>query len=296
MADFYPLLSGAVANLPQNTAAARQALYERVRGMLQHQLQSANPTIGTAELDRERRGLEEAIDRIEAEAGRQIPAAAKAPTVLKVAPPARAGGAKRMAIGIVTAAIVAGVLAGGYFMYSHFGSPTSGTAIAAVPAGSDAMTINGRFADYGSAASRPSDVLLLHVRCGATIVERDARSNPANPAGHVDNQGRFSITAQKASLGEIIKVGVRARTGPADELHQDFLVLGFFTGEQLELLTGADGKTIKISPQGEILNAGDAHISSAVPPILIVTRRADGNIYASGGAFAFSTLTKRDIP
>jgi hypothetical protein len=287
MADFYPLLAGAVAKLPENTAAARQGLYERVRGMLETQLQSANPTIGAAAIDRERRALDEAIDRIEAEAGRAIPAAARPAAAPKVARPARAGGAKRMAIGIAAAVVVAGVLAGGYFMYSRFGSPAGERSITAVPAGEDAMAIKGRFADYPAAASKPSDVLLLHVRCGATILERDAQSNPVNPAGHVDDQGRFSITAKKASLGEIIKVGVRARTGPADELHQDFLVLGFFTGERLELLAGADGKTIRISPQGEILNAGELHISSVVPPALIVTRRSDGNIYASGGAFAF---------
>jgi hypothetical protein len=156
-----------------------------------------------------------------------------------------------------------------------------------VPAGGEAIAITGLLAGFRGAAEKPANVLLLHVRCGATLVELDAGSNPANPSGHVDEEGRFSIVAKRAYVGEIVKVGVRATTTAPDDPKRDFLVLGFFAGDKLELLTGADGKTIKISPQGEILNAAALRILSVIPPALIVTRKPDGNIYASGGAMTF---------
>ena len=283
MADFYQLISGAVAKLPENSAAARRALYERIRGMLVAQLRGANPAISDSEIEREACALEDAIDRVEADAGK--PARASGPAVTaKVAPPARASAPRRMRIA-VAAAIVACALAGGYFVYARLLSPTGASSIAAVPAGEDTIAIKGFLADFAAAASKPSSVLLLHVRCGATLVERDFEANPINPSGPVDAKGRFSIAAKKAFLGQIIKVGVRATTAPADELNQDFLVLGFFADDKLELLTGADGKTVKISPQGRILNAGALKISSTIAPPLIVTRKSDGNIYATGGGY-----------
>ncbi len=286
MADFYPLVSGAVAKLPENTAAARRALYERVRAMLVRQLQSANPTLSKAEIERERRLLEEAIDRVEAASSTPVPAGRRTGAP-KFARPARAAGGKRMMMGIAVAGIVACALAGSYFVYARFASRTSAPPIAAVPAGNDAMAIKGLLAGYRGAASKPPEVLLLHVRCGATVVEHDVQSKPINPSGHLDDQGRFSITAQKTFLGEIVKVGVRATAAAPDELRQDFLVLGFFAGDKLELLTGADGRTVKISPQGRILNAATLNISSVGAPALIVTRKPDGSVYASGGALAF---------
>jgi hypothetical protein len=286
MADFYPLVSSAVAKLPENTAASRRALYARVRAMLARQLQSANPTVGKAEIDRERRALEEAINRVEAEAA--SPARSpRPPSERKAERPSRAAGGKRMMMGVAVVVVIACALAGSYFVYAHFGSRTSDPPIAAVPAGDDAMAIKGVLADYRGAASKPPDVLLLHVRCGATVIEHDAQSKPINPSGHLDDQGRFSIAVKKTFLGEIVKVGVRATAAAQDELHQDFLVLGFFADDKLELLTGADGKTVKISPQGQILNAATLNISSVGAPAMIVTRKPDGSVYASGGALAF---------
>lgn len=328
MADFYPLISDAVAKLPENTAAARRALYERVHIMLVRQLQSGNPTISEAELDRERRALDEAIDRIEAEAraparaaraaamppptpatrsaampppkpmpmrpakpatlppAKQVDMAMDTPVAEpKFGRPARAGGGGLMKIGIGVAAVivVCALAAVAYFFFR----PASAPPVASVPAGSDAMAIKGLLAGYRGAASKPRDMLLLHVRCGATIVEQDAASNTENPSGRLDDQGRFSITAKKAYLGAIIKVGVRASAAAADELHQDFLVLGFYADGKLALLAGADGKTIKISPQGAILNPGTLRILSIVAPALVATHRPDGNVFASGGNFAF---------
>src|SRR5581483_2104803 len=68
MADYYPLLSRAVAGLERNTGEARRSLYERARSALVNQLNSVSPALPVAEITRERLGLEEAIRRVEAEA------------------------------------------------------------------------------------------------------------------------------------------------------------------------------------------------------------------------------------
>ncbi|MGN6462505.1 MAG: hypothetical protein ACTHLY_15030 [Pseudolabrys sp.] len=68
MADYYPLLSRAVAGLTNNTGEVRRALYERARTALVNQLRNSDPPLSESDITRERLGLEEAIRRIEAEA------------------------------------------------------------------------------------------------------------------------------------------------------------------------------------------------------------------------------------
>jgi hypothetical protein len=65
MADFYPLLSRAIANLPDNTPEARLALYERARSVLLSQLRSLDPPLPEADIARERLALEDVIRRLE---------------------------------------------------------------------------------------------------------------------------------------------------------------------------------------------------------------------------------------
>lgn len=65
MTDYYPLIARAVANLPQNTEAARRALYQRARSALDTQLRGRSE----AEVVQERRSLDEAIRRVEIESG-----------------------------------------------------------------------------------------------------------------------------------------------------------------------------------------------------------------------------------
>ena len=54
MADYYPLISRAIAGLDKNTGEARRALYERARTALVAQLRSVNPPLAEAEITRER--------------------------------------------------------------------------------------------------------------------------------------------------------------------------------------------------------------------------------------------------
>lgn len=67
MADFYPILSRAVAGLSDNTPEARRALYDRAKTALVSQLRGLDPPLGEAEIMRERLALDEAVARIEAD-------------------------------------------------------------------------------------------------------------------------------------------------------------------------------------------------------------------------------------
>jgi hypothetical protein len=72
MADFYPLISRAVASLADNTPATRKAIYERATQVLVAQLRNLDPPVSEAEVTRQRLALEAAIQRIEVEQARPI--------------------------------------------------------------------------------------------------------------------------------------------------------------------------------------------------------------------------------
>jgi hypothetical protein len=66
MADYYSLISRAVAALQTNTFEDRRAIYNRARAMQSHQL--GERPFNKKDFDRERSLLEDAISRFEAEA------------------------------------------------------------------------------------------------------------------------------------------------------------------------------------------------------------------------------------
>ena len=71
MADYYPLISKAVADLDPNAAGeSRRVLYERARVALLAQLRNIKPPFTEAEITRERLALEEAVRRVEGEASK----------------------------------------------------------------------------------------------------------------------------------------------------------------------------------------------------------------------------------
>src|SRR6478735_7647375 len=72
MADYYPLITRAVAGLEKSTGEGRRALYERARNALVEQLRSVTPALSETDITRERLALEEAIRKVEAEAVRQL--------------------------------------------------------------------------------------------------------------------------------------------------------------------------------------------------------------------------------
>jgi len=67
MPDYYPLIARAVAELPENTLAARGVLYDRARNALLARLSDQTPKLDDAAIARERRALDEAIRKAEAE-------------------------------------------------------------------------------------------------------------------------------------------------------------------------------------------------------------------------------------
>ena len=66
MADYFPVLSRAVAGLEHNTGEARRAVYDRARAAIVRQLRSLDPPLAEEDISRERMQLEEAIRKVEA--------------------------------------------------------------------------------------------------------------------------------------------------------------------------------------------------------------------------------------
>ena len=66
MADYYSMISRAVAALEINTFEGRRAIYNRVRSLQSHQL--GKRPFDKADFDHERSMLEDAIGRVEIEA------------------------------------------------------------------------------------------------------------------------------------------------------------------------------------------------------------------------------------
>ncbi len=71
MADYFPLISRAVAGLDNNSGENRRALYERARSALVAQLRSVEPALAESDITRERLALEESIRKVEAEAAKR---------------------------------------------------------------------------------------------------------------------------------------------------------------------------------------------------------------------------------
>src|SRR5215207_4773885 len=88
MADYYPLISRAVAGLDKNNGEGRRALYERARAALLAQLRSVSPALSESDITRERLALEESIRKVEAEAARQFvePSRQPAPRIRQAEP------------------------------------------------------------------------------------------------------------------------------------------------------------------------------------------------------------------
>jgi hypothetical protein len=86
MADYYPLLAKAVAGLPESTAEARHAIYERARGALFGQLRNLDPPVPEEAIEREAQALEVAVAQLETEiaslSGSDVPVAEPYPAAL----------------------------------------------------------------------------------------------------------------------------------------------------------------------------------------------------------------------
>lgn len=84
MADFYTVLSRAVAQLPTNSPEIRQAVYDRARDALVAQLRRSDPPVAESEITRARLRLDDAINRLEMDLA--IHESEAAPAVAEPAP------------------------------------------------------------------------------------------------------------------------------------------------------------------------------------------------------------------
>src|SRR6476659_9708412 len=84
MADYYPLISRAVAGLEKNNGENRRALYERARAALLAQLRGVTPALNESDITRERLALDESIRKVEAESARQFVEASRQARAAKV--------------------------------------------------------------------------------------------------------------------------------------------------------------------------------------------------------------------
>jgi class 3 adenylate cyclase len=69
--SYHQLIARAVDELDSNTGEARRALYERARQALLAKLRTNKPVLVLADINRERRALEEAISKVEADVARK---------------------------------------------------------------------------------------------------------------------------------------------------------------------------------------------------------------------------------
>src|SRR3954447_15974594 len=86
MADYYPLISRAVAGLEKNTGETRRAVYERARAALLAQLRGVTPALNESDITRERLALEESIRKVEAESARQFVEASRQSRAARIRP------------------------------------------------------------------------------------------------------------------------------------------------------------------------------------------------------------------
>jgi hypothetical protein len=70
MADYYPLISNAIAALEKKSSEGRSAFYDRARAILADRLWKADPPLSEAIIEQERLALEDAICKVEADATR----------------------------------------------------------------------------------------------------------------------------------------------------------------------------------------------------------------------------------
>ena len=92
MADYYPLLAKAVAGLPDATAEARHAVYERARKALFGQLRNLDPPVPEEVIEREAQALERAVAQLETDlAGPEAQAAPVPANELAPPPPPQPG-------------------------------------------------------------------------------------------------------------------------------------------------------------------------------------------------------------
>jgi hypothetical protein len=131
-ADYYPLVARAVASLATGGDETRAAIYERTRRALLRHLDSMEQPFTKGEIAAELRALEDAIGRVEAQAGATAPTkrTPPAPRVAAPRPSAQEPAAQRPAranpIKLASGPVILGsALLCAFLIYGPFGDPTT---------------------------------------------------------------------------------------------------------------------------------------------------------------------------
>src|SRR5260370_39758563 len=103
------------------------------------------------------------------------------------------------------------VLSSGIFCLLSFRLWAHDKPIVSARLGNDAVIIKGYLSDYQRATDKPSQLLLLHAKCGAIVVEKDADSHPVNPTGQIGSDGHFVVEAKNVFLAQSRDVSLRDR-------------------------------------------------------------------------------------
>ena len=213
MADYYPLISRAVAGLEKNNGENRRALYERARAALLAQLRGVTPSLNESDITRERLALEESIRKVEAELARQFVDPSRQPPAPKIRPieprpvetrpPEPRPVGRRRAVGPAAAALRQSAVphaAGG----AAGRAPQNAAVGAAAAAGRAPVRHDLRPAAVIRAAARRCHRRRPAIRCAARAGERRSLSDAGlkdfrNVVSEADELGGASARAERSA-------------------------------------------------------------------------------------------------
>ena len=306
MTDYLPLLSRAVANLDSNPEGRRK-VYDRARQALLAQLRAMNPPLAEAEITRERLALEEAIRRLDQQAGKtDAPAAAPTPAPAQTPPaptprtppaprmPSPPGAAPRPSSSPVAAPGALTPSAPAVSVRERPAEPASGSkvlrdAVAGVrplgPASAEAArSARGAFGEATGASPEPKPGLEPNLdprsRPGRTDDGDDIDGRGARGRATIDYAKADAQKAMKAKLivGGIVG-GLLAVAILIGFVHRDRILASFGLASPppravVQQPAGAPGSQDRIAPAPQAKSSAPGQTSGANVPAAAVAQRA----------------------
>ena len=299
MTDYLPLLSRAVANLDKDPEARRK-VYDRARQALLAQLRAMNPPLAEAEITRERLALEEAIRRLDQQAGKAespapVPATAAAGAPSTTAPAPRVPPPPRAAPGAAprTPAAASSQAAPAVSVRNRPAEPPSGSKIVR-EAVADARQLGSATAEAARSARNafggsPAPAYELESGVDADFDPRGRRGVDDGPNASSQDQsarGRGTIDyakadAQKAMKAKLIVGGIVGALLAVAILigyvHRDRILASFGMGSPLTRVATQPGDTARSSdriaptPQAKSSSPGQS-AGSSVPAAAVAQR------------------------
>jgi hypothetical protein len=270
MTDYLPLLTRAVANL-KNNPEARRKVYDRARQALLAQLRAMNPPLAEAEITRERLALEEAIRRLDQQAGKveipvPEPAAAAGPAVPAPGAAPRAPVPPRPAAGAPPRAPAAEVPAPPVSVRDRPAEPASGSKIVrdavegARPLGSAAA--EAARSARGAFGGPPDRAYELESGADADFESRvrfDATGGPGEPMAEAGRsaRGRGTIDYAKADAQKAMKAKLMVG-GIVGALLAVAILIGYVNRDRILASLGLGAPVTRVAtPSGDAARSSD---------------------------------------